>query len=401
MTATSPVSAETLSRIRKAVGQMSRAASARVEAQHAWYRALSADDRSWVGVIAAGGIRAFLAWLDNPGLSPAGAVDVFADAPRELTRSISLEHTLDLLRTVIEVVEDEAPALARDDERSAVREAVLRYSREVAFGAAHVYARAAESRGAWDARLESLVVDAVVRAEPDDTLGSRVNALGWAQVRGVTVVVGASPTRSEASVVDPLRRAARHAGLELLVSVQGRRMIVIIGGLSGDDEAPLAAARSLADHFGDGPVVCGPHVPHLYAAGRSARDAIGGFEAAPASPHTPRPARSEDLLPARAVAGEDRARRALAARAAKVLDPGRPLGDTARTYLRVGTLEATARALYVHANTVRYRLGRVHEITGFDLTHGQDAFALQLAIMLADLEAGRGRRLDRRAETAL
>ena len=40
--------------------------------------------------------------------------------------------------------------------------------REVAFGAATVYAQAAESRGAWDARLESVVVDAVLR---DDAQG--------------------------------------------------------------------------------------------------------------------------------------------------------------------------------------------------------------------------------------
>ena len=46
--------------------------------------------------------------------------------------------------------------------------AVLRYAREVAFATAEVYARAAEVRGAWDARLEALVVDAVLRAEADE-----------------------------------------------------------------------------------------------------------------------------------------------------------------------------------------------------------------------------------------
>lgn len=220
--------------MKRAVGAMATQATARVEAGHAWYGELSAEDRSWIGVIAHGGITAFLRWLDNPSLDHAGAIDVFAEAPRELTRSISLEQTLDLLRTVIDVVEDEAPAYAAEHERPHVREAVLRYAREVAFGAAHVYARAAESRGAWDARLESLVVDAVVRGEPDESLGSRVNALGWAEVRGVTVIVGSGPSRGEASVVDPLRRAARHAGYELLVSVEGRRMIAVVGGLSSD-----------------------------------------------------------------------------------------------------------------------------------------------------------------------
>ena len=60
----------------------------------------------------------------------------------------------------VDVVEEETEALAPVRERAKVREAVLRYSREVAFSAAQVYAQAAEARGAWDARLESLVVDA-------------------------------------------------------------------------------------------------------------------------------------------------------------------------------------------------------------------------------------------------
>ena len=49
-----------------------------------------------------------------------------------------------------------------------LREAMLRYTRDVAFGAAQVYAREAEARGAWDARLEALIVDALVRGEVDD-----------------------------------------------------------------------------------------------------------------------------------------------------------------------------------------------------------------------------------------
>ena len=407
-------SRESLTAMRRGVGAMATSAAARVEADHAWFAALSAEDRSWIGVIAHGGITSFLSWLENPHVEGAGAIDVFADAPSELTRSISLEQTLDLLRTVIEIVEDEAPALARADERAAVREAVLRYSREVAFGAAHVYARAAESRGAWDARLESLVVDAVVRGEPDETLGSRVNALGWAEVRGVTVVVGGSPLGSQTSVVDPLRRAARHAGLEILVSVEGRRMIAVVGGLdaatlatprsgtsSGNAAStssqaaphadPLAAARLLADHFGDGPLVCGPRVPHLYAAGRSARDALRGYDAAPAATSCRRPVHSDDLLAARAVSGDDKARRALAARVTAALQPDSVMRETARAYIRLGSLEATARELFVHANTVRYRLGRTHDLTGYDLTCPEDAFAIRLGLMYADLDAARSR----------
>jgi len=41
--------------------------------------------------------------------------------------------------------------------------------------------------GAWDARLEALVVDGVVRGEPADVLVSRSSALGWDAQRPVTV----------------------------------------------------------------------------------------------------------------------------------------------------------------------------------------------------------------------
>ena len=60
---------------------------------------------------------------------------------------------------------------------------MLRYSREIAFSAAEVYARAAEARGAWDARLEALVVDSILREELDPSLASRMSALGWARCR--------------------------------------------------------------------------------------------------------------------------------------------------------------------------------------------------------------------------
>ena len=65
-----------------------------------------------------------------------------------------------------------------------------------------VYAEAAEARGAWDARLESLVVDAVLRGEADDSMQSRAAALGWGTVSHVAVVAGRTPRGSSAGVVD-------------------------------------------------------------------------------------------------------------------------------------------------------------------------------------------------------
>ena len=46
------------------------------------------------------------------------------------------------------------------------------------------------------------------------------------------------------------------------------------------------------------------------------------------------------------------------------------------------SIEATARALFVHPNTVRYRLRQISDATGWSPTRPREAFALQLALIL-------------------
>src|SRR4051812_29443763 len=220
-----------------------------------WFRKLPPEDRSWVGLVAQVGIDAFLEWYSSsgggPGEGPQVGPDVFGTAPRELTRSVSLQQALQLLRTAVDTVEAEVPALAPPGGEQQIREAALRYSREVAFEAARIYARAAEARGAWDARLEALVVDALVRGEGDDALRSRAAALGWVASDLVSVVVGSTPQGQVGEVVATLRRAAAERRADALVGVQGDRMVVVLG--HGED--PLAAADDLAVRLGPGPVV--------------------------------------------------------------------------------------------------------------------------------------------------
>jgi DNA-binding PucR family transcriptional regulator len=60
--------------------------------------------------------------------------------------------------------------------------------------------------------------------------------------------------------------------------------------------------------------------------------------------------------------------------------------ETASVYLEHGgALESTARALFVHANTVRYRLGRIAELTGYDLTHAREAHTVAVALAVGRL----------------
>jgi DNA-binding PucR family transcriptional regulator len=72
--------------------------------------------------------------------------------------------------------------------------------------------------------------------------------------------------------------------------------------------------------------------------------------------------------------------------------PGGPaLLDTLTAYLEQGSsLEASARMLFVHPNTVRYRLKRVTELTGYTVSEGRDGFTVWTAIILGRLAARRG-----------
>ena len=113
----------------------------------------------------------------------------------------------------------------------------MAYSREVAFSAAEIYARAAELRGAWDARLEALVVDAVLRGETDEAVLSRASTLGWRSTAEVVVVVGGAPENDAPQALEAVRHTAAIAGLDMLGAVQSDRMVIVLGGPKLSDPA--------------------------------------------------------------------------------------------------------------------------------------------------------------------
>ncbi|MBA2390006.1 MAG: PucR family transcriptional regulator, partial [Geodermatophilaceae bacterium] len=297
----------TLRRLERASGALATQSVSRMDELLPWFREMPADQRSWVTLVAQAGISSLVEWLRSPGGSPQLTGPVFGAAPRELARSVSLKQTVDLVRVTIDVVESRAHALAAPGEEQDLREGVLRFSREIAFAAAQVYATLAENRGAWDARLEALVVDALLRGDSDETLPSRAAALGWAALRPVTVVVGRAAASDTDHIHRALQRVARLHHAEVLAGVHGALLIVVLGGVADAH----ALTRPLLAEFGPGPVVLGPTVDGLGVAGRSARAAMSGLRACAAWPHAPRPVHTDDLLPERALAGDEDARAAL------------------------------------------------------------------------------------------
>ena len=132
----------------------------------------------------------------------------------------------------------------------------------------------------------------------------------------------------------------------------------------------------------------GPTVPHLFAAGRSARAALSGLLAAPAWPDAPRPVLADDLLPERVLAGDEHAR----ARCWST-------GSTARWWPPAGRCSRPRAPSSTAAAGWRRRRGCCSStptpcatawagsptVTGYDLTHPREANIVRIALAVGRL----------------
>ncbi len=375
--------AQTAQLLTRASGRLSTAALARMERDMPWVSELPAEDRSWIGLIVQAGVKAFIDWYRNPEGSPVLRAEVFGVAPMDMASEISLQQTVALVRLAVDVVDENLEEVLDEPDASSVRTSLNRYAREVAFATAEVYARAAEQRGAWDARLEALVVDSVLRGEAEETISSRASALGWGETGHVVVLVGG--LGDGGSTLDDVRRVARERSLDCLCAVQGDRLVVVLGGVDRGVDRQIQLSRpvmAVADAFAPGPVVVGPVVAALTQAHESAEAAVAGLRVVHGWRQAPRPVLAEDLLPERVLAGEEAARQALVAKVNEPLSAlGDPVLETLSTFLESGSsFESTARALYVHPNTVRYRLRNVAAATGLNPSDPRDSFTLRVAL---------------------
>jgi DNA-binding PucR family transcriptional regulator len=125
----------------------------------------------------------------------------------------------------------------------------------------------------------------------------------------------------------------------------------------------------------------------LTAAYHSASEAISGMNAVAGWSGAPRPVPARELLPERALMGDASAIVALHTDVMRPLaDAGPTLTETLDAYLDCGgAIEACARKLFVHPNTVRYRLRRITDFTGRDPTEPRDAYVLRVAATVGQL----------------
>jgi DNA-binding PucR family transcriptional regulator len=374
-----------LRRLKQYSGRFSTEAVSVMQDRLPFFAELEASQRASLALVVQTAVANFVEWMTDPRSNVNYTARAFELMPQDLTRQIALRHSVDMLRVTMEFFEEVAPVLTRDEEQlTALTVGILKYSRDLAFSAATAYADAAEARGSWDSRMEASVVDAVVRGDTGPELLSRAAALKWDTTAPATVVVGTPAPGRENHASQDVRDIAANHGRAALTDVHGTYLVAIVSGQLTPTEKVLG---DLLDAFSDGPVVIGPTAPMLTAAYHSASEALSGMNAVTGWRGAPRPVLARELLPERALMGDASAVAALHTDVMRPLaDAGPTLTETLDAYLDCGgAIEACARKLFVHPNTVRYRLRRIADFTGRDPTQPRDAYVLRVAATVGHL----------------
>ncbi|MGL4306407.1 MAG: PucR family transcriptional regulator [Mycobacteriaceae bacterium] len=384
-----------LRRVKQYSGRLSTEAVHSMHNQLPFFADLEASQRASVQLVVQAAVVNFVEWVNDPEGNVRFTIQAFQVVPQDLARRITLKQTVDMVRVAMEFFEHWLPLLARNDEQLvALTEAILRYGRDLGFAAASVYAAAAESRGAWDTRLEALVVDAVVRGDTGADMLSRAATLNWDAAAAATVLIGTPPPDHGVSTAAAIHTIAQNHGRAVLSVVQGTRLVCVVNGKLSTSDSFLQA---LLETFSADSVVIGPTMPTLGAAHASAVEALAGMEAVQGWRGAPRPVFASELLPERALLGDPAALLALNDLfVVPLATAGGALAETLDAYLDSGgAIESCARGLFVHPNTVRYRLRKIAEITGRDPTNARDAYVLRVASTVGRLsKSARIPRLD-------
>lgn len=380
-----------------AVEQILRKTLDHLEEALPWARSLPADGRRTLEGAIRTALDDLLSRLDTPGTEGS---EIPSPVPAELSRSLGSHRAMELTRLILDMLEEAGRTMGAEGERS-----TLVYTRHAATSAAALYADLAEARNGRNAATESRIIRHVTEKAADTRTVDDLARLGWPTEFDCFAVAGEARCNDEGQGMENARQpihttVARQGGRALVGESEGLMVVLIDPNRSG---TPTDFCASILRFFADESAVCmGPLNHGISGAGASIRAALSTHTAAPAvaDPITaalPRPLHADDLLPERALNGDTDAADQLYQEVYLSLagqDPDGPLPITLLTFLRSGnSLELTAKKLGIHPNTVRYRLRRCVEVTGWDAMDPRESFVLQAALII-----GRIRRSHPRAD---
>ncbi len=351
-----------------------------------WVRSLPADGRRTLEGAIQTALDDLLSRLDTQGTEDS---EVPSPVPAELSRSLGPHRAMELTQVILDMLEEAGRTMGAEEER-----ATLVYTRQAATAAAELYADLAETRSGRKAVTESRIIRHLIEKTADTRTVDDLARLGWPTEFDCFAVVGEPQGNDDGQGMENARQpihttVVRQGGRALVGESEGLMVVLINPDRSG---TPADFCASILRFFTDESAVClGPLRHGISGAEDSIRAALSTHAAAPAvaDPITaalPRPLHADDLLPERALNGDTDAADQLYQEVYMSLagqDPDGPLPTTLLTFLRSGnSLEVTAKKLGIHPNTVRYRLRRCVEVTGWDAMDPRESFVLRAALII-------------------
>lgn len=220
------------------------------------------------------------------------------------------------------------------------------------------------------------------------TARSRAQAFGFDLARPHRIAL-VCPTVADApagvdAALETVRRLARESGIELIAAARPEGVLLLTGA-----DPPWEAFHGALEHDGGDTrwrIALGGPCQQPTDAPRSYREALLTRELQ-RSPSSAAVLAWENLGIYRILSSLDDVsalQRLVAEQLGTLLrhdaERGSQLVETLHHYLESGgSPSATAKALFVHASTVKYRLTRIREVGGYDLSKPSTRFALQLA----------------------
>jgi hypothetical protein len=236
--------------------------------------------------------------------------------------------------------------------------------------------------------LENITFESLAHGLSDERVTSLLNVLGWPEEFSCFAVGGtAASTFERARSV--IRHKAHDLGSEYCLVGRDNGLtigLIVVQGAS-TPEVTCTAVMPAFDH--DKPVCLGPTRRNVEGAMLTLEATTSAFRVLPAIHPLSRPARAADMLPERALIGDadaiDELYHSVYA-SLKSDNDNDPTLQTITSFLDSGgSLDIAAKMLNVHPNTVRYRIKRAADATGWDANDPRDAYVLRTAIIIGTI----------------
>lgn len=241
-------------------------------------------------------------------------------------------------------------------------------------------------------RIESVIFESLLQGLADARVSALLRIAGWPCHFNCFALAG-TPKSSYSASRSALLQVIHDLGGDACLIGRQENVCMAIIEIHGAATPEVTCTAALGSFDDKHPVCLGSVRSNAAGASRTARGVLSALRVCPAVRPIPRPMRAEDVLPERALLGDDDARNELVAVVYRSLlsdNADDPTLDTVSAFIQSGgSLDATARELNVHPNTVRYRLKRAAETAGWDATDPREAYILQTAIALGRIRDSR------------